>query len=264
MTRAAFVVIYGTMTQNADTNALDLLAIGAHPDDVEMTSGGWMCKAASQGYRTGVLHLTKGEMGTHGTSEQRVAEATAAAKVMGCAVIEFAGMIDGQLNDDADSVRTIANLLRKLKPSVVIAPNERCHHPDHEATARIVRKAVHFAALNGYQTDLPPHRVQRLVIARYSAHFEPSFYVDVSDVIEQKKQAILSYGSQFKTVMEEDGKPLTRMSKDGFIEQFLSITGMFGLKCGCRHAEAYYVESAPLVNDPVALFNDGPAQHLIR
>lgn len=243
---------------------LDLLAIGAHPDDVEMTSGGWLCRAAAQGYRTGVLHLTRGEMGTHGTPEQRESEAREAARIMGCATVEFAGMLDGQLDDDAASVRTVVDALRRLKPAVVIAPNERCHHPDHEAAARMVRKAVHFAALNGYSTDLPAHRVQRLVTARYSAHFEPGFYVDVSDVIEQKKAAILAYASQFQTVMEEDGKPLTRMSKEGFIDQFLGVTAMLGLKCGCRHAEAYWVETAPLVSDPIALFNEGPAQHLIR
>lgn len=246
------------------TDPLDLLAIGAHPDDAEMTSGGYLCLAAKQGYRTGVLHLTRGEMGTHGTPEQREAEARDAAKVMGCAVIEFAGMRDGSVNDDEASVRTVVELLRRLKPKVVLAPNLTCHHPDHEAAARLARKAVHFAALNGYETDLPPHRIQRLVTSRYSQHFEPSFYVDVSSVIEQKKQAILAYKSQFQTVMEEDGKPLTRMSKDGFIDQFLSITAMFGLKCGCLHAEAYRVEVAPVVNDPIELFEQGPAQHLIR
>ncbi|MCA8918309.1 MAG: bacillithiol biosynthesis deacetylase BshB1 [Planctomycetes bacterium] len=246
------------------TEALDLLAIGAHPDDAEMTSGGWICLAGQQGYRTGVLHLTKGEMGTHGTSEERVAEATEAARIMGCSVIEFAGMLDGRVSDDFDSVALVVNLLRKLKPKVVLAPNERCHHPDHESAARLVRKAVHFASLNGYESDLSAHRVQRLVTSRYSQHFEPSFYVDVSSVIEQKKQAILAYKSQFQTVMVEDGKPLTRMSKDGFIDQFLSITGMFGLKCGCRHAEAYRVESAPLLLDPIKTLSEGPAQHLIR
>jgi bacillithiol biosynthesis deacetylase BshB1 len=243
---------------------LDLLAIGAHPDDAEMTSGGWLCVAAKQGYRTGILHLSKGEMGTHGTAEQRVAEAREAARVLGCAAVEFAGLQDGQLDDDAASVRTVAELIRKLKPKVVIAPNDRCHHPDHEATARIARKAVHFAALKGYGTDLPAHRVQRLVTARYSAHFEPSFYVDISAVIEQKKQAILAYKSQFQTVMEENGKPLTRMSKQGFIDQFLSITAGFGLKCACAHAEAYRLETAPLVSDPIKLLDEGPAQHLIR
>ena len=173
-------------------------------------------------------------------------------------------MLDGRVSDDFDSVALVVNLLRKLKPKVVLAPNERCHHPDHESAAPLVRKSVHFASLNRYESDLPSHRVQRLVTSRYSQHFEPSFYVDVSSVIEQKKQAILAYKSQFQTVMVEDGKPLTRMSKDGFIDQFLSITGMFGLKCGCRHAEAYRVESAPLLLDPIKTLSEGPAQHLIR
>jgi bacillithiol biosynthesis deacetylase BshB1 len=248
----------------AMTEPIDLLAIGAHPDDAEMTSGGWLCLAAKQGYRTGVLHLTRGEMGTHGTPEQREQEAREAAEVMGCATVEFAGMRDGFLADDADSVRTLVDIIRRLRPKVVIAPNPVCHHPDHEAAARMVRKAVHFASLKGYEAGLPAHRIQRLVTARYSRHFEPSFYVDVSEVIEQKKQAILAYKSQFQTVVTEGGKPLTRMSSDGFIDQFLSITAEFGLKCGCLHAEAYRVEVAPLVNDPIKLFDEGPAQHLIR
>ncbi|MCA8915711.1 MAG: PIG-L family deacetylase, partial [Planctomycetes bacterium] len=158
------------------TEPLDLLAVGAHPDDAEMTSGGYLCLAANQGYRTGVLHLTRGEMGTHGTPEQREAEARDAAKIMGCAAIEFAGMRDGSVNDDEASVRTVVDMLRKLKPKVVLAPNLVCHHPDHEAAARLARKAVHFAALNGYKTDLPAHRIQRLVTSRYSQHFEPSFF----------------------------------------------------------------------------------------
>jgi hypothetical protein len=140
----------------------------------------------------------------------------------------------------------------------------QCHHPDHEAAARLCRKAVHFAALKGYHTEKPPHRVHRLVHARYTRHFEPSFYVDISEVIEVKKQAILAYKSQFQTVVEENGKPLTRMSKPGFIDQFLSITASFGLKTACAHAEAYWVENAPLVKDPVALLLQGPQQHLIR
>ena len=243
---------------------LNLLAIGAHPDDAEMTSGGWLALAARQGYRTGILHLTRGEMGTHGTPETREEEAREAAKILGCAAVEFAGLRDGFLNDDDASVRVVVDMLRKLRPEVVIAPWFTCHHPDHEAAARLAKKAVHFASLKGYATELPAHRTQRLVHARYSAHVEPSFFVDVSDVIETKKAAILAYRSQFQTVVEENGKPLTRMSKPGFIDQFLSVTAMNGLKTACQHAESYHVTTAPLVKDPVALLAQGPAQHLIR
>jgi N-acetylglucosamine malate deacetylase 1 len=243
---------------------LDLLAIGAHPDDVEMTSGGWLCLAATQGYQTGVLHLTRGEMGTHGTAQEREAEAREAARIMGCRTMEFAGLPDGNVQHGPDEVRKLTQILRRLRPRVVIAPWTTCHHPDHEAAAQLVRKAVHFAGLKGYDTGQAPHRVLRLVHARYSAHFEPSFYVDVSDVIEQKRAAILAYKSQFQTVVEEDGKPLTRMSKPGFIDQFLAITATFGLKCGCAHAEAYHLATGPVVKDPIDLLSQGPSQHLIR
>lgn len=243
---------------------LDLLAIGAHPDDVEMTSGGWLALAAKQGYRTGILHLTRGEMGTHGTPDIREKEAREAARILGCAEVHFAGMNDGYVNDSPESVRTVVDWMRKLKPDIVIAPWLVCHHPDHEAAAALARKAVHFAALKGFESELPAHRAQRLVHARYSRHFEPSLFVDISDVIETKKKAILAYKSQFQTVVEEDGKPLTRMSKPEFIDQFLSVTGYFGLKAGCRHAEAYHVSTAPVVGDAVKLFREGPAQHLIR
>ncbi|MBX3460409.1 MAG: bacillithiol biosynthesis deacetylase BshB1 [Planctomycetes bacterium] len=246
------------------TEPLNLLAIGAHPDDVEMSCGGWLALAAMQGYRTGILHLTRGEMGTHGTPETREKEAREAARILGCKSVSFAGLRDGFLNDDHESVRALVEQLRALKPQVVVAPWFSCHHPDHEATARLAKKAVHFAALNGYKTELPPHRAQRLVHARYSRHFDESFFVDISEVIETKKAAILAYASQFRHVVEEDGKPVTRMSKAGFIDQFLSISAQFGLKAGCTHAEAYRVETAPVVGDPVKLFNEGPAQHLIR
>jgi N-acetylglucosamine malate deacetylase 1 len=242
---------------------LDLLAIGAHPDDVEMSTGGWLALAAKQGYRTGILHLSRGEMGTHGTPETREQEAREAARILGCAEVAFAGMQDGFINDDAASVATVVEWIRRLKPAVVVAPWLECHHPDHEAAARLARKAAHFAALKGYQ-GLPAHRIQRLVHARYSRDFEPSFYVDISDVIETKKQAILAYTSQFQTVVEEGGKPLTRMSKPDFIDQFMSISGALGLKCGCRYAEAYRLETAPLSLDPIKLLNEGPQQHLIR
>lgn len=243
---------------------IDLLAIGAHPDDTEMTSGGWLCKAAAEGYRTGVLHLTKGEMGTHGTSVEREAEAREAATIMACSEIKFAGLKDGFVTDDNESVRIVVELIRELKPKIVISPNFNCHHPDHEGAARIARKAVHYAGLKGYKTELPFHRVSRIVIARYSAHFEPSFYVDISQFVEQKQRAIMAYKSQFGTVIDENGQPLTRMSKAGFIDQFISRTAVAGLKCGCDHAEQYLVSTAPVFNDPIQLFAKGPDQHLIR
>lgn len=243
---------------------LDLLAIGPHPDDAEMTSGGWLAAARARGYRTGILHLSRGEMGTHGTPETREHEAREAARILGCSAIEFAGLADGHIRDDDESVRTVASWLRRLRPSVVIAPYFTCHHPDHEAGALLVRRAVHCAALKGYATDQPPHHTRRLVHARYSRAFEPTFYVDISAVLETKKAAILAYRSQFVTAVTPEGEALTRMSRAGFVDQFLSITAAYGLKCGCAHAEGYHVETGLLAADAVDLLRQGPPQHLIR
>jgi bacillithiol biosynthesis deacetylase BshB1 len=243
---------------------LDLLAIGAHPDDVEMTSGGWLCLAAQQGYRTGVLHLTRGEMGTRGTPQTREREAKAAAKALGCKVLEFAGLRDGYIHDDDESVRAVVDLLRRLAPKVVIAPYMKCHHPDHEAAAELCIKAVHFASLRGYVTEFPQHRVKRLVHARYSQHFEPSFYVDVTSVIEKKKKAIECYASQFEPAKDVSGEPMTRMSRPGFVDQFLSYNSFFGLRAGCPFAEAYWMRVAPVTTDPIEMLNEGPSQHLLR
>jgi len=242
-------------------DSLDLVAIGAHPDDVEMTSGGWLCVAAEQGYRTGVIHLTKGEMGTRGTAAQRVREARAAAKVMGCSVLEFAGLKDGFIRADDASTHRLVELLRKLKPRVVIAPYLQCHHPDHEAAAALAVRAVHLAGLKGYKSRISPHRVIRLVHGRYSRHFEPAFYVDVSRVIERKLRSIECPSSQFTPV---SGQPETRMAAQGFLDQYMSLTAQLGLKAGCAHAEAYWLSSAPALNDPVAVLSAGVQHHMIR
>ncbi|MCA8961465.1 MAG: bacillithiol biosynthesis deacetylase BshB1 [Planctomycetes bacterium] len=247
------------------TEPLDLLAIGAHPDDVEMTSGGWLALAHEQGHRTGVLHLTRGEMGTHGTPEQREIEARAAADLLGCSAIEFAGLPDGHLRDDDDSIATVARHLRQLRPRVVIAPYFVCHHPDHEAAARIAVRAVHLASLRGYDDGLPRHTTQRLVHARYSQQFEPSFYVDVSSVVEKKRQSILAYRSQVTdSVDPNDEIPVTRLARPGFTDQVLARNAADGLKAACDYAEAYWMRTGFILKDPIRTLGEGPAQHLVR
>jgi bacillithiol biosynthesis deacetylase BshB1 len=243
---------------------LDLLAIGAHPDDAEMTSGGWLALASRQGYRSGILHLTRGEMGTRGTPQEREAEAREAARILGLACVEFAGLTDGRLNDGEEQTALLVAWIRKLKPRFVIAPFTQCHHPDHEAAARLAIKAVHFAGLRGYRTNLEPHRVKRLCHARYSHAFEPSFYVDCSAVVDAKRAAIMAYKSQFTPATAENGEPLTMIASSTFVDQFMGIGDSFGMKAGGTHAEAYWMRVAPAFKDPVAILAQGPSHHLIR
>jgi len=246
------------------TPPLDLLAIGAHPDDAEMTSGGWLALAAVSGYRTGILHLSRGEMGTRGTSRQRTREAKAAAKALGCCHVEFAGLRDGFIHPDDESVLRVVQALRRLKPRIVIAPFMRCHHPDHEAGAELCIRAVHYAGLKGYKSGLPHHRVKRLCHARYSRHFEPTFYVDISGVIDQKRASIEAYTSQFQPANAAGGEAPTRMAAAGFVDQFLSGNAQLGLRAGCTYAEAYWMAVAPVISDPIKLLGEGPSHHMVR
>ena len=241
---------------------LDILAIGAHPDDVEMTSGGYMALAAKQGKRVGALHLTKGEMGTRGTPEERVEEAKAAGRVLGLASVDFAGLQDGHVQCDDESTATVVRFLRTLKPKLVIAPFTICHHPDHEQAAHIVLRAVHLAGKVKYDTDTEPHVVAGMVHARYSHAFEPSYYVDISSVIDIKKEAILCYFSQFQP---KEGEPETRLSNPSFLDQLTARGHAYGLATGVEHAEMYRSVGPLVARDPLSLFLDqAPLSRLAR
>ncbi|MCK6439432.1 MAG: bacillithiol biosynthesis deacetylase BshB1 [Planctomycetes bacterium] len=234
---------------------IDILAIGAHPDDVEMTSGGYLALAGKQGKRTAILHLTCGEMGTRGTSAERKKEAEAAGSALGAVEVRFAGLQDGHVWCNEEQVAVVVRVLRELRPALVIAPWTTCHHPDHEEAAKIVIRACHFAGKTKYNDGSKdkPHNVAGLIHARYSSYFEPSFYVDVSPVIVQKRKAIECYASQFKP---KAGEPETRLSNPSFLDQLLARGHSMGLSTGVEHAEAYRSAGALVLRDPHALFLD--------
>lgn len=234
----------------ADTT-LDILAIGAHPDDIEMTSGGYLALAVGQGKRVGALHLTKGEMGTRGTPEERQKEAEAAAEVLGLSLLEFGGLVDGEVRANAEAVKVIVECIRKHRPLLVIGPNPICHHPDHEGAAEAVIRAVHFAGKVKYECEGDAHNVHGLLHARYSYPFTPSLYVDISSVIETKRSAIDCYRSQF---VGKPGEHTTRLSNPGFVDQLLARGQATGLNVGCEHAEEYLSAGPLLIADPVDLF----------
>lgn len=234
---------------------LDILAIGAHPDDCEMTSGGLLALAAAKGQRTGILHLTKGEMGTRGTVEERVKEAESAAQVLSLSAMDFAGLEDGHVWCDEETVAKVVGFLRQWRPRVVVSHFPTCHHPDHEQAAQIVIRAVHFASKQKYSGSGQPHSVHALLHAKYSAEFEPSFYVDVSSVADKKLEAILCYRSQF---MAKPGEPETRLSNPGFTAQLMARGCAFGLGAGCEHAEAYKSAGPLVMSDPVGFFGAQP------
>jgi bacillithiol biosynthesis deacetylase BshB1 len=181
------------------TTAIDLLAIGAHPDDVELTCGGTLIKTARAGYRTAAIDLTGGETGTHGSRDLRAAEAERAAGVLGLAVRRHAGLPDAGLHNTDATRRAVVGLIRELRPRVVILPYPIGRHPDHRIASELCRDASYLAGLRNYPADGEPHRPEKILFTQSYREdpVKPTFVVDVSDEFEAKLAAIRCYASQF-------------------------------------------------------------------
>ena len=180
---------------------VDLLAIAAHRDDVELTCGGTLAKAAQAGHRVGILDLTQGESGTRGDAMTRAAEADRAAKVLGVAVRLNAALPDAHLQNDEPSRARVVELIRVTRPRVVILPFPVGRHPDHRIASELGRDACYLAGLAKYGApgEENPHRPFKILyaLAYREDPVKPSFVVDISEVFEAKMSAIRCYGSQF-------------------------------------------------------------------
>ena len=180
---------------------VDLLAIAAHRDDAELTCGGTLAKAARAGHAVGILDLTQGESGTRGSAELRAAEAEAAARALGVPVRLNAGLPDAHLANDEPSRARLVQLVRELRPRVVILPYPIGRHPDHRIASELARDACYLAGLARYapQPGLEPHRPFKVLyaLAYREDPVKPSFVVDIADAFAAKMAAIRCYGSQF-------------------------------------------------------------------
>jgi bacillithiol biosynthesis deacetylase BshB1 len=178
---------------------VDLLAIAAHRDDVELLVGGTMARAAAQGHRTGILDLTMGERGTDGSAPLRGQEADAAAKVLGVVARRNAGLPDAGLVNTPETRSLVAGYIRAFRPRVVILPYTAGRHPDHRVASQLAYDACFLAGLAKFDAPGEAHRPHKLIYAltyREDA-VKPSFVVDITDFIEQKMEAVRCYASQF-------------------------------------------------------------------
>jgi bacillithiol biosynthesis deacetylase BshB1 len=232
---------------------LDVLAVFSHPDDAELTVAGTLLKLKSLGYRTGVLDMTRGEMGTRGTPEGRAEEALEAARIMGLDVRLNLEQPDGHgwLTEEARTA--MLRVIRTHKPRVIFTSHWDDPHPDHAATCRIVREAARLSSMGRYDEEYGQSAVPvpALAHAVYSRLVPPSFIVDISDFIEGKRQAIRAHVSQF--YRPDTDEPVTRISEKGFLEQLEYRMRYYGSLIGTAAGEAFYVREALNVEDPFAL-----------
>lgn len=181
------------------SDTVDLLAIAAHPDDVELTCGGTLVKSQRAGYRTGILDLTRGEMGTRGTPEIRTAEAAEAAKVLEVSARVNADLPDAQLKNNDDMREHVVSIVRTFRPKVVILPFPVGRHPDHRVASELARDACYLAGLRNYPADGDAHRPEKILfaLAYREDPVKPTFVVDTSAEFDTKLRAIRCYASQF-------------------------------------------------------------------
>jgi bacillithiol biosynthesis deacetylase BshB1 len=194
---------------------VDVLAIAAHRDDVELTCGGTLIKAACQGHTTGIVDLTQGETGTRGSAELRAQEASRAAELLGVQARVNLGLPDAGIVNTPATRAELAVVIRRFTPTIVIAPSRRGRHPDHRVAAELVRDACFVAGLRKIEPSVPPHRPRKVLhCLTYREDFiRPTFVVDISSEFERKLEAIACYESQFDGVTQAgevypNGEPL--------------------------------------------------------
>lgn len=234
---------------------VDILAVFAHPDDLELTVGGTMLRMKSLGYRTGGLDVTRGEMGTRGTVEGRAKEAVDAAKILKLDVRENLGLADGHVFADDPSRTAMVRAFRRLKPKVVLTHQLDDPHPDHDHIARLVRESARLSSMRNYDpesgADVIP--VPRVAHNTFSRHVLPSFIVDVSDFLEDKMAAIRAHASQFHD--PNSIEPETRLTDKRFLDELEQRSRYFGSLIGVEAGEPFYVRESLNIGDPIELLS---------
>jgi len=234
------------------TAPLDVLAIMAHPDDVELTCGGTLLASAALGRRTGICDLTAGETGTRGTVAIRAAEAQQAAQLLGVSVRENLHLPDAHLVNTPEARAVVIRAIRRHRPTIVITHARQGRHPDHIASAQLVRDACFLAGLKNLVTDIPPFRPRKVIHAMSFREdpIAPSFVVDISGMFEQKLAAIACYTSQFDGLTQAgevypNGEPLPDIIRHQ--------AAHYGALIRARYGEPFYTTETLRVSDIASL-----------
>jgi len=231
---------------------VDVLAIAAHPDDIELICGGTLIRAHMLGRSTGIIDLAAGEMASRGTPELRAKEAAKAAKVMGVAVRENLGFPDGGIRNTPETRAKLAVAIRRLKPRIVITHSQHGRHPDHPIVAQLVRDACFVAGLKKVEPKVAPHRPLKVIhaLSFREDNQKPTFVVDISEAFEKKLEAIACYKSQFGEAVQAgevypNGEPLPDLIRHH--------AAHYGSLIRCRYGEPFYTTETMRVEDVASL-----------
>jgi len=236
-----------------DFPTLDVLALAAHPDDVELCAGGTMCVLARDGYQTGIVDFTCGELGSRGTPEGRMEEAQAAAEILGLTTRDNLGLPDGDIQNTAANRKKLIRLVRRYRPHIALINALKVRHPDHGDAARLSIDALFYSGLAKLETfeddgtPQEPWRPNHVLHYMQAIEFEPTFVVDVSDVWEQRIAALQAFKSQFfNPDYSDDDEPQTFVSNPDFFKWVEARARVYGYRAGATYGEPLLYRHGPV------------------
>jgi N-acetylglucosamine malate deacetylase 1 len=229
---------------------LDILALAAHRDDVEQTCGGTLIKMAERGFRTGILDLTRGEMGTRGTADEREREANDAARILKASWRRALDIPDGRVENTWENRLKIAAILREQRPRVLILPYWEGRHPDHYTAGILGYEAAFLAGLAKLPVDGSAHRPFKIIYASLYRDVRPSFVVDITDQFEGRFASLMAYKSQFTD--QPAGSDIFPAQEE-IRDRVESVARYYGMLAGVTYAEPFIQKEVGLVDDILAI-----------
>ncbi len=225
---------------------LDILAFGAHPDDVELSCGGTIAKHVALGDKVGVVDLTRGELGTRGSAEIRDKESSQAAQILGLEMRHNMNFKDGFFENESTHQMELVRIIREYRPRIVLANAIKDRHPDHKRGSDLVSNACFLAGLKQIDTGQEAWRPEVVYHYIQFQEVEANFVVDISDFIDQKMDSVKAYASQFFDPNSDE--PDTIISGKGFLDSIRYRSANLGRLSGVAYAEGFTVEKLPLVD----------------
>ncbi|GAB4330837.1 MAG: bacillithiol biosynthesis deacetylase BshB1 [Calditrichia bacterium] len=232
---------------------IDIIAFGAHPDDVELGCGGTLLKLKQQGYSTAIIDLTEGEMGSRGTVAQRYRESARAAEILQIDHRENLQIPDGGVRVTEEYLEKIVKVIRTYRPRLVFAPYHEDRHPDHVHSSRLISEACFFSGTAKKFPGLKPHRPNRVLYYMAKYEFDPSFVIDISDQFDTKLKALQAYESQFYN--PDWPQEQTFISSRWFMDSVEFRARHFGWMAGVKYAEPFWIREKLALDDPIPVFS---------
>jgi N-acetylglucosamine malate deacetylase 1 len=236
---------------------LDLLAIAAHPDDVELCCGGTLLKMSQLGYKTGILDLTAGEMGTRGTPETRAKEAAKSAKILRASWRGTLGVPDSDVQSSRRHKLGLASVIRELRPKTVVLPYWQARHPDHYNASTLGYEGCFLAGLKQLPIEGQPHRPFKILYATAFSDVRPTFVVDITPQYDRRRRAIQAFASQFLRDKAESAKQFKKtnvfLAIDRLEDEMNQLARHYGQMIGVKYGEPFLIKELMQVHDVVKM-----------